>query len=258
MSADVEAEEALLPNLPKFRYRRVAAILAGGLALLLLVAVWGAAPVSSGNLSRAEDVIDEFRHDPCLCVFDIDRTLTGKQGWAHRCRFDKLMSGVWDPSYMQGTLLLSSLAQNVDKTFCKKCYRGIVTAGQAGGFNSKERRAILRALGGTKHTRSHHWQDIRFNRHARIHSSLVVQARDGYKQNAVLHMLRWFRYARKVTIKRHRVHFFDDIAANVKPFHGTGVNARQVSCRVRDPSGRIGGCGGERKEVVERSGVHVC
>merc|ERR1719229_254112 len=88
----------------------------------------------------------EFASEPCLCVFDIDRTLTGKQGWTAKCPDDLEKPGVQDAAYAQGNLLLSKLAQHIDSTFCKKCYRGIVTAGQASGEHSKERAEVLKAL----------------------------------------------------------------------------------------------------------------
>jgi len=79
-------------------------------------------------------------------------------------------------------------------------------------------------------------------------------------------MLEWWKSDQKVTFKKDNVHFFDDIATNVQPFQGTGLNARQVSCRVRGPKenmpgqfeGKIGGCGGELDEVVDTQGIHVC
>eukprot|EP00409_Alexandrium_fundyense_P007898 CAMPEP_0195049356 /NCGR_PEP_ID=MMETSP0347-20130606/56176_1 /TAXON_ID=2932 /ORGANISM="Alexandrium fundyense, Strain CCMP1719" /LENGTH=66 /DNA_ID=CAMNT_0040078077 /DNA_START=26 /DNA_END=223 /DNA_ORIENTATION=+ len=36
----------------------------------------------------------------CLCIFDIDRTLTGKQGTAgDECPNDKAIDGIWDAAY---------------------------------------------------------------------------------------------------------------------------------------------------------------
>jgi len=254
--------------------RRSAAALVAGSALMLFgvsASIRGGAVARGGSGAqsfRAGGIVEEseFASEPCLCVFDIDRTLTGKQGWAGKCPDDLEKPGVQDVAYAQGTLLLSKLAQQINSTFCKACYRGIVTAGQASGEHSKERAEILKALGGVAYTRSDWWQDIGFNPKTHIRSSLVVQASDGSKQDSVVSMLAWWKADQKLTIDRERVHFFDDIATNVQAFKGTGINARQVSCKVRGPKenmpgqfpGKIGGCGGEPDEVVEDEGIHIC
>jgi len=151
-------------------------------------------PGSHGLLrASAAEAVEEFALKPCLCVFDIDRTLTGKQGWAEKCPENLEVDGVQDTAYGQGTLLLSDFAQNMCHTFCSHCYHGIVTAGQASGDGSGERAEILRRLGGTKHTRSDWWQDVAFNPDAEVRSSLVLQAKDGMKQEAVKSMLKWWR-----------------------------------------------------------------
>ena len=47
---------------------------------------------------------------PCLCVFDIDRTLTGQQGAGSRCPLNKEIPDVWDSAYGGGRLSLSAAA----------------------------------------------------------------------------------------------------------------------------------------------------
>lgn len=53
----------------------------------------------------------------CLCVFDVDRTLTGKQGLAEgsQCPANRLVEGVWDSAYGGGTLTLSEGGQNLNR-----------------------------------------------------------------------------------------------------------------------------------------------
>jgi len=223
-------------------------------------------PGSHGLLrASAAEAVEEFALKPCLCVFDIDRTLTGKQGWAEKCPENLEVDGVQDTAYGQGTLLLSDFAQNMCHTFCSHCYHGIVTAGQASGDGSGERAEILRRLGGTKHTRSDWWQDVSFNPAAEVRSSLVLQAKDGMKQEAVKSMLKWWKSDQHVDIKYEDVHFFDDVRANVEGFQGTGFNARQISCDVRGVvewdgmfDGQVGGCGATVPEVSPDKGVKLC
>jgi len=177
------------------------------------------------------------------------------------------MPGVQDQAYAQGTLLLSQLGQGIESTFCGKCKAGIVTAGIASGDNSPERAEILKAIGGTSHTYMDWWQDIKFNPNADIQSSLVLQALDGSKQNAVRGMVTWWKVNHKIDFADENVWFFDDIAGNVAAFKGSGFNARQVSCdEPRGPAeklpgqfdGKTGGCGGIYSEIVNTTGVHTC
>jgi len=203
--------------------------------------------------------------DACLCVFDIDRTLTAKQAWKSKCPKALQAVSTQDTAYNGGTLMISELGQHLDSTFCKACYRGIVTAGQASGPGSDERAEILRRLGGTKYTRSDWWQDVGFDTTAEVKSSLVVQAKDAFKQEAVKSMLKWWKADQHIEFKPENVHMFDDVRANVEPFKGTGFNAVQVSCQVRGVKewdgmfdGQVGGCGGEIAEAVAEKGIKVC
>lgn len=106
---------------------------------------------------------------PCLCIFDVDRTLTGQQGSVDSavCPADKLNAGIRklppsqssphqtkrhasphrphtqftrsptyagtpDSAYDGGTFTSSDLLINLDTTFCgRMCYIGIITAGDA-------------------------------------------------------------------------------------------------------------------------------
>lgn len=218
------------------------------------------------NVGVKDEDTPAFRH--CLCVFDIDRTLTAKQGWAEQCKDHHVteLVGIPDEAYAKGTMIASELAQSMAASFCGKCYHGIVTAGVASGPNSPEREHILEFIGGTARTRSRMWQDIGFQPQTDIQSSLVVQAKDGNKQDSVKKMVQWWRTAQKIDIDDGDVYFFDDMAENVKPFEGTGFNAFQVSCAVRGPAealpgaydGKIGGCGGAFTELEKKKGVHLC
>lgn len=224
-------------------------------------------PGSHGLLrASAAEAVEEFALKPCLCVFDIDRTLTAKQGWASKCPKATEVPGAQDIAYAGGTLIFSDLKTNLQSTFCGKCYSGIVTAGTGSGDGSEERKGILEALGGTKKTRTDWWQGVNWNWNAKVRSSLVVQAPDTKKQNMVLSMLDWWREDQKIDFDKSNVYFFDDIAGNVQPFEGTGLNARQISCESRGPKenlpgsfdGKLGGCGGTAAELTDEKGIKVC
>jgi len=67
------------------------------------------------------------RGQPCLCIFDIDRTLTGKQGDTGRCPGNRVTDG-WDGAYGGGELTLSKLGQQIGSTFCGQCRLAAITA----------------------------------------------------------------------------------------------------------------------------------
>ena len=200
--------------------------------------------------------------DPCLCVFDIDRTLTGEQGSANTtCPADKEITGVPDEAYDGGTLTASALAQGLSGTFCGSCFLGVCSAGDASGAGSKERDYLLNAvLGGTARVGG----ADRWNEHGtnpltgRVNSALVVRQSDGHKQKAVQAIVDWYASgsASKVKIAAQNVFFFDDRADNIQAFAGTGFNAKQVSCKSRTHN--LGLCGGTADEVVRVAGVNLC
>jgi len=202
-------------------------------------------PVGGGVQPEAFGTYD------CLCVFDIDRTLTGKQGAATSCFGNQEEIGTQDTAYSGGTMVLSRLSQTLKSTFCGSCYRSIVTAGVASGEGSSERSAILNILGGYPATLSYTWSAA-----VPVTSSLVFGAIDGRKQETVREVVNWFRTQRGVHLLDNKVHFFDDRDGNISPFAGTGFNAKQVSCASRDTI--IGLCGATPDEVVAVTGIHPC
>ena len=179
---------------------------------------------------------------PCLCVFDVDRTLTGQQGSAgSACPADKEVAGISDSAYGGGTLTLSKLAQGVSGTFCDACSLAICSAGDASGAGSKERSYILSSvLGGSARVGgATSWNEYGVQS-GKVSSPLVVRQRDGQKQHAVKAIIAWYATsaAKPQTFAPSDVHFFDDRADNVSPFEGTGFNAHQISCASRDTSSK--------------------
>ena len=183
----------------------------------------------------------------CLCVFDIDRTLTGKQGTAgNQCKGDKEVH-IWDTAYGGGWLTISGAGQSLQQTFCDSCYLGVVSHGDASGYGSPERDYLLSNVllsqpfsqlsASTPQAKVWSWKEVV--------SPLVLGWPDKKKQFAVQDIVQW--YAQKgIAIPAAQVYFFGDRTENIPPFAGTGFNAREISCDSRDMSignGMVGKCG---------------
>lgn len=210
------------------------------------VSLQEAIPAAAVPVASARALLDN-----CLCLFDVDRTLTAMQSSSgEQCPSAMLVDGVFDPAFATGTLKLSEVSQNIQSTFCARCYRGVISAGSAGGDNSQERTEILNRLGGIDATLSSTWSGPN-----PVVSPLVIGAPDGFKQDAARGVVNWFA-SQGVQISDSNVHFFDDRDGNVPPFQGTGFNARQVSCGARD--GIVGACGASFAEIVPDTGVVSC
>jgi len=93
---------------------------------------------------------------PCLCSFDVDRTLTGRQGDLKACPNDEVLP-VYDSAYERGNLTLSVVGQGFANTFCSGCYVAIVTAGDATGYDSQEREVLSNMLGNNGKLVSTEW-----------------------------------------------------------------------------------------------------
>jgi len=190
----------------------------------------------------------------CLCIFDIDRTLTGKQGRTSSCPHDSLQSGVTDSAYGGGTLTLSAFTQAVAQSACAPCYLGTISAGDASGPGSRERAVLHEKLSAVPgKLPSAHWSSRK-----PVTSPLVVGCPDTTKQEVVPRILAWYRDNHGIEVADADVHFFDDRADNVRPFRGLPYNARQISCATRDFGGVVGMCGATLDEIVLEKGVKTC
>ncbi|CAE7507570.1 Sema5b [Symbiodinium pilosum] len=174
--------------------------------------------------------------DACLCVFDIDRTLTSKQGQQDVCPGSSPSAGIVDTAYGGGDLVLSALgAAGMAGTFCQKCYLGLCSHGDGSGANSRERKELLQKV-----LRSEAMDNFKMKPYnaawsdMKLLSPFVVAQPDGRKQDAVFQILEWYA-VQEVCIPKGNTYFFDDKDVNIRPFRGTGLNARQISCNSRDP-----------------------
>jgi hypothetical protein len=193
----------------------------------------------------------------CLCIFDVDRTLTGAQRSAKHCPRNKEIPGVWDSAYAGGILTLSALAsEGLGGTFCNVCYLGIITAGSATGWNSPERKVfsekVLKSSAMAK-IKGPGWCN------AGQECTFITGKRDRTKQEAVPQLLRWYA-GQGVEILGTNVFFFGDRRENIPKFAGTGYNAKEISCGSRDYTrgNAIGYCGATPEEIKPDRGITLC
>jgi len=190
----------------------------------------------------------------CMCIFDVDRTLTAKQGWFD-CPNTEAHNEVPDWAYNGGSLILSELALSLKTSeACGSCYLGMVSAGTASGPDSVERGMLDNLVepqydvGG--------WVD---GCPSPVWGTKVMACGEGeQKQNAVHDIITWLGN-NGVTIDPSKVHFFDDKENNIGGFVNGPYHAHQISCGSRD--GNRGGCGGTRSELTNREvnpGQHFC
>lgn len=185
-----------------------------------------------------------------------------------KCPQNEELHNVTDTAYSGGVLSLSSVGQCLLPSFCveRGCYVAIVTAGDASGYKSKERKQLIdqfQACGGN--LASTEWSGPSERTEARancsgvaISSPLVAGCQDKTKQYAVASILQWFKDAADVTISPQNVWHYDDRADNVAAFTGSGFNARQVSCATRDYGGSVGLCGATNDELRDDQGIITC
>ena len=185
----------------------------------------------------------------CLCVFDVDRTLTAKQGW-DSCPNTMAHGDVPDWAYNGGNLILSDLALGLKESPCGECYYAMVSAGTASGPNSLER-TILDGLVEPQYDVGGYVEGCP----SPVWGTKVMACGEGIKQRAVDDIITWLG-SNGVTILPNRVHFYDDKDNNVRGFVNGAYNAHQVSCSSRDSN--RGGCGGTKAELSFDSGANFC
>lgn len=194
----------------------------------------------------------------CLCIFDIDRTLTGKQGEMEKCQDNQIQTGIIDDAYTGGELTLSQLSQFLSKTFCSECYLGIISAGHAGP--NEEREDLYDKLdvdqqGHPLPTNEDAWGDSCTSEG----KPLLLNCPDGNKPTGVPTILKYYQDT-GVNISDDQVFFFDDRPGNIDDFKGINkYNAKQISCDTRDESDpTLGLCGATVEEITRFTGFALC
>lgn len=224
------------------------------------------------STQATEEEVMPSAGDPCLCVFDIDRTLTAKQytfkkGWngQQQCEGTSPVYGAWDNGYGSGTLTLSQAAAQggLANTSCSKCFVGICSHGSAGNWQEKNAIANLVLNTSSFEALARDNPDARtwnYGAHIPAKSPLAIGVPDRLKQWSVEGILAWY-WSKGVKVRRERVWFFDDRPDNVKFFEGTNINSRQISCASRDSHiqrGIVGFCGARQSEITRIPGNFDC
>lgn len=188
----------------------------------------------------------------CICIFDVDRTLTAKQGidQIQQCTGVQNHSDIVDFAYDGGTLIQSEMAVQLRDSFCGQCYFGIVSAGTASGPDSANR-ALVDTLVAEQYNVGG-WVD---DCPSPVDGTKVTACGEGAKQHAVADILTWLS-GQGITIADENVHFFDDKQNNIEGFVDGPYNAHQISCESRD--GHRGKCGGTFAELVNDAGQIFC
>lgn len=208
--------------------------------------------------SPFEHSVREEEDEPCLCIFDVDRTLTGKQGLeGSRCPRNHVTS-IFDDAYGGGNLTISAFAQQLNESFCAECFIGVISAGDVGSGETLEEAYLFSLLNVSGGLISTDWSvapDFR--------SPLITRMKDGTKQDAVSYVIDYYTNRTGTRVSNERVFFFDDRESNVRPFAATAYNARQISCDTRDAArggpSAIGLCGATPSEIRSPLvGVHLC
>jgi len=204
--------------------------------------------------------------DACLCVFDIDRTLTGMQGDTTTCPRNRELQ-MKDEAYGGGHATLSALAaEGISTTFCNHCYLGITSAGAGSGEGSEWNNYVL------DHIMTGEVQDAFVKAHpvskkwsygTDVKSPYVLQQGNKIKQESADLLRLWYGSEYGINIKPSSVYFFDDRTENIKPFSSKGLNSHEISCDSRDKvlnqgSGMVGYCGATPEEIQRVSGNILC
>jgi len=211
----------------------------------------------------------------CLCVFDVDRTLTsrpdsiieerkgGKWVNSELCPNTKLATNssggmIYDPGYEGGNLTWSAATLKFGSTHCSKCYIGLVSAGAAGGRGSQMRQEMLEYLPSKQRLGVDFFND---GCPHPVTSPFVMTCREGAKPVTTQDIQMWYR-AQGIVISSEKVYFYDDRLNNIESFeeYDFGFNAYQISCAERDQfhGGAVGGCGMTAEEVSDAPGLHFC
>lgn len=184
----------------------------------------------------------------CLCVFNVDRTLTARQGRTD-CPGTEEQTGIHDRDHVGGTLVLSELALGIKESReCGQCYFGMVSSGSASGPNSPMR-SVLDGL-----------VEPQFDVGGYVDgcpspvsgTKIMACGRDGIPR-AVRDIVEWLG-DNGVIFERDRVHYFDDKALDD---HHPDFHAHQVSCASRGGHGIRGLCGGTMAEL-DNPAQHLC
>ncbi|CAJ1425088.1 unnamed protein product [Effrenium voratum] len=216
----------------------------------------GLAKVEKGSSSYCTAV--EQTAD-CLCVFDIDRTLTARQNASTSCPGTRELD-IWDYSYGGGKVLLSALSvAGINSTFCDNCYLGICSAGNGSGVTSAWNQFLLEQVMRSKaqDALSEQFAFVKqWTLGSRVNSPYVLMQPEGTKHRAAEKIRRWYEDQFGFQLERSKVYTFDDKVENIQSFAYSGLSSKQVSCASRHEEfvQDLGLCGARPEEILPQAG----
>ncbi|CAJ1333685.1 unnamed protein product [Effrenium voratum] len=195
----------------------------------------------------------------CLCVFDIDRTLTARQNASTSCPGTRELD-IWDYSYGGGKVLLSALSvAGINSTFCDNCYLGICSAGNGSGVTSAWNQFLLDQVMRSKaqDALSEQFAFVKqWTLGSRVNSPYVLMQPEGTKHRAAEKIRRWYEDQFGFQLERSKVYTFDDKVENIQSFAYSGLSSKQVSCASRHEEfvQDLGLCGARPEEILPQAG----
>lgn len=250
--------------------KAVAAVLLGVSVVVCLVP----SPITASAAVNPEEKFEWPAPEKCLCLFDVDRTLTSRQLQTDAATDEKCPKTQYAPqvdgkavidwSYKGGRLRLSELTLNMDQTFCVKqnCFMGVISAGGASGDD--EKKILYDHIKGNSEENAGGAGFGQFaSVDANVHMQKIVFTPDPLKGDVAKKIFDWLnsKEGKAAGIPANKVWLFDDHLGNAAEMEKYGFNGREVSCKTRDQSignGLVGLCGAELSEVVPSKGISTC
>lgn len=270
---EVQTEPEEDTSFPSSRSRAAKAFAVVLLAVAAVVCLVPS-PLATSALADLQEKWEWPSAGQCLCLFDVDRTLTSRQlqndaATDEQCpktEYAREVDGkaVIDWAYKGGRLRLSEVVLNMKDTFCGKqnCYMGVISAGGASGDDEKE--ILFEHLNVNSEDRL---GGSGFGQFAAVDSDVnlqkIVFTPDPQKGDVAKKIFDWLNSdtGKKAGIPANKVWLFDDHLGNPAEMGKYGFNGREVSCKTRDQSignGLVGLCGAELSEIVPSEGISTC
>jgi len=186
----------------------------------------------------------------CLCIFDVDRTLTAAQDAL--CPGNFVLEDVADSAYLGGPLSLSKTLVHLSDTFCRECFLGAVSDGRVA--SEEKAQELARRLQGINEG------PFSWSAADNVTSPLLAECGSSSKAPCAKAIVNWYE-SKGVKIPTESVYIFDDdathMAAGISSF---GYNFHQVSCASRDTinANMTGRCGATLEEITRTHGSRQC
>lgn len=194
---------------------------------------------------------------PCMCAFDIDRTLTAGQKLRCPSNLKPTKQFIYDNAYGGGHLKLGEAgAVSISGTACANCYTAIVSRGDAGGVHSAMRKLIIDKVIQTDVVKElvtsgkikMDWTDWRVQcKRTVVDMPFVVNSPNDCKKHAVEGVRQLYAKA-GINIAKRDVFFFDDHSSNIPAFKNFGFNAFEIGCASHKNS-HTSRCGATKSEI---------